>query len=563
MTFLSKLSKLPRAVYFIAAGLVFGSVLTLNLFFWPSSASASVGTSTVNNALPNNMQSSIVTASTGTLVAFYYDGSHIVYRTSSNAGSSWSSAVTAVTPDPTVVTTADFSVTIDSSNNIYLSYTDMASSFNASSGGYESIWFKKLTYSAGSWSTGSASEAIPSTGDCMGTGSATTFWNGSTIAVNTSGKIFIAAADFVLTTSGCGALQPGSAQLTTVNSSNGSSWSGGTSLGSASAATSPLISIGSQIWLVNRNSGIYEDATSSGTFTQKNSTTYANTPVLTSDGSNQIDFAYKNSSNNLVYRQYIISSGSLSAETVISSGTSDLLGGISADSATGRLWIFYDSFVGTNSYNVTYKTSTDSGASWGSAVGVTTDNANNRGGTAQLSLNAGGNPTILWVSGTASPYTINSSTITGPPSPPSLIYPASLTPGVALQPTFRLRSSTSFNTYLRYQIIVYQSDCTTVLHTITQDGTTGGNTGWSGQDQQSGTAYTGSSLLSGSTVAKYTYQFSDFTNNTVYCWKAAAIDPAGTNTYGSYSAAQQFAVVPSAGVLIKSGTTIKSGVTIH
>lgn len=91
--------------------------------------------------------------------------------------------------------------------------------------------------------------------------------------------------------------------------------------------------------------------------------------------------------------------------------------------------------------------------------------------------------------------------------------------------------------YTQYKIILYQSDCTTLIRTIDE---TVSQTGWSGQDAQTGTAYVTSNVLSGSTMASHAYQAPALNYNSSYCWKAAAIDPGGSNTFGSYTATQLF-----------------------
>jgi len=68
---------------------------------------------------------------------------------------------------------------------------------------------------------------------------------------------------------------------------------------------------------------------------------------------------------------------------------------------------------------------------------------------------------------------------------------------------------------------------------------TSSQTGWSGQDQQTSTAYTGSSTITSSTMATYTYT-ATLSAATTYCWKAQAIDPGGSNTFGSFSSTQSF-----------------------
>lgn len=145
------------------------------------------------------------------------------------------------------------------------------------------------------------------------------------------------------------------------------------------------------------------------------------------------------------------------------------------------------------------------------------------------------------------------------PAAPTLITPSSGGTNILVTPSFTLRASDADSDYLQYKIALYQSDCSTLVGTLDQ---TVSQTGWSGQDQQTGTAYAGSSTLTSSTVATYTYQ-GTLTNSTTYCWKAAAIDPGGSNTFGGYSATQLFTTVAaaaSAPVNIGGGTNLSGGV---
>lgn len=138
------------------------------------------------------------------------------------------------------------------------------------------------------------------------------------------------------------------------------------------------------------------------------------------------------------------------------------------------------------------------------------------------------------------------------PDAPTLSAPASGATAVSTIPQFQLRTTDADNDYLRYEIVVYQSDCSTVVRTIDQ---TASQTGWSGQDSQFSTAYVGSSTIASSTMAVHNYQTPALAYSTTYCWKARAKDPGGSDTWGSYSATQNFTTVaagtsPSAPTLI-------------
>jgi len=124
-----------------------------------------------------------------------------------------------------------------------------------------------------------------------------------------------------------------------------------------------------------------------------------------------------------------------------------------------------------------------------------------------------------------------------PPAAPTLSAPASGAITQSITPVFQLKTTDPLDTYVQYKIIVYQSDCSTVVRTIDQ---TSSQTGWSGQDASASTAYVVGTTLGASTLASHTYQSAALSYNTTYCWKAAAIDPGGSNSFGSYSATQLF-----------------------
>jgi hypothetical protein len=123
-----------------------------------------------------------------------------------------------------------------------------------------------------------------------------------------------------------------------------------------------------------------------------------------------------------------------------------------------------------------------------------------------------------------------------PPDPPTL---TALTGSVALQPTFQLRSSDQVDpNYVRYKIeLCSTSDCSSIVRTIDQ---TSSQTGWSGQDAQSGTAYVASATLGSSTLASHAYQTPALSTGTQYWWRAYAIDPGGSNVWSEVSAISTF-----------------------
>jgi hypothetical protein len=143
-----------------------------------------------------------------------------------------------------------------------------------------------------------------------------------------------------------------------------------------------------------------------------------------------------------------------------------------------------------------------------------------------------------------------------PPNAPTLVYPTSSSSGNSVLTTFQLRSTESNSDYLRYWIdVCSDSACSSIIRSICQQNTgtsvpdggacTASQTGWSGQDQQAGTAYSGNPLITLSQLAVHNYQTPYLTKNTTYWWRAYAIDPGGSNTWSSSSAIQSFTTAPT------------------
>ncbi len=127
------------------------------------------------------------------------------------------------------------------------------------------------------------------------------------------------------------------------------------------------------------------------------------------------------------------------------------------------------------------------------------------------------------------------------PSSPTLIAPASGVTGLTLTPLFQFRSSEPNSDYARYEIMLYQSNCSTQVGSAIDQNSS--QTGWSGQNAGPGsnTAYATSPTITSSTIANYTYQGSPALSwGTQYCWKARGKDPGGSNAFGPYSATQLF-----------------------
>jgi len=137
----------------VVAFLIGISTVVSSLVSFPKKVTASyvVTVATTTGVSPSEIASQrvIVKASSGTLVAFYWEDSDnsIRYKKSTDSGWTWSSATSITTTAGSAdVAGSDFSVKIDGSDNIYVAWTADTRITTPS--------FVKLTYSAGSWTTG-------------------------------------------------------------------------------------------------------------------------------------------------------------------------------------------------------------------------------------------------------------------------------------------------------------------------------------------------------------------------------------------------------------------------
>lgn len=128
--------------------------------------------------------------------------------------------------------------------------------------------------------------------------------------------------------------------------------------------------------------------------------------------------------------------------------------------------------------------------------------------------------------GTNSGYTISAgATCTNSaPATPSLDLPTTGATNQPLTPILKTTATDPESDYLRYKIVLCTDlamsiGCQTFDQTVSQ-------TGWSGQNTQTSTAYTSG------TQGVYTVQ-SALNNSITYYWQSYAIDPAGSNTWGS------------------------------
>lgn len=129
------------------------------------------------------------------------------------------------------------------------------------------------------------------------------------------------------------------------------------------------------------------------------------------------------------------------------------------------------------------------------------------------------------VNGATSPWSATQSfTMDQLPNIPTLDYPISGTIDVPVRAVLKTTTTDNNSDYLKYKIRI----CTDSLLTIgcqTYD-QTNSQTGWSGQNTQSNTAYTSG------TQATYTI-VSALSVGTDYYWKSYAIDPGASNTWSS------------------------------
>jgi len=111
-----------------------------------------------------------------------------------------------------------------------------------------------------------------------------------------------------------------------------------------------------------------------------------------------------------------------------------------------------------------------------------------------------------------------------PPEIPTNLAPTNASVLSGLSPTFQITTTDSESDYLRYKIQM----CTDIAMTTSCQifDQTASQTGWSGQNTQTSTAYT-----SGST-ATYTYA-SSLAINTTYYWRSYGIDEGGSNVWSN------------------------------
>lgn len=151
-------------------------------------------------------------------------------------------------------------------------------------------------------------------------------------------------------------------------------------------------------------------------------------------------------------------------------------------------------------------------------------------------FSVGGNQTETNTSGSTYRYAVWN--INSAPTTPSLDSPADSATNQSLTPALLTTTTDPNSDYLRYKIQLCENvGMTTNCQTFDQ---TSSQTGWSGQDAQTSTAY------ASGTQATYTIQ-SALANSFIYYWRSYAIDPGGTNTWSSTQTPYSFTTLASGG----------------
>ncbi len=515
-------------------------LIVFSIFTWLNDrkvGASTPGTTSDSSSDRTSAQRRVVVTSIGTIVAFFKAGTvsptGLAYSTSTDGGSTWSAATQVDSHQDN-----DFSVAIDSSNNIYIAYDDLGVTTGALN-----VFFRKLTYSAGSWSIGSATNMDTGTSgsSCQSQG---IMFGSTNISVTAAGKL-------VLSYSAC---EFGENDIISRLSTNsGSSWSGGYFSGAdpdvfRSDGDQANIAIGNDSWQIapnNAGSGfqceIYKDIGTTGSWTD------TGTPItncdthqgysITSSTSNSIDIFYNQSGSGLKYVQYSISGNSLGSVTTISSSSSDVIGSISAGSS-GKLYAFFGQFQASNSYKVMYETF-DGVSTWSGPTQVTGSNTSNNFGVNSSANYANAEIGVIWLAGTASPWTVNGSSVTitaqSPPAAPTLSSPTTGSLISSVTPQLQMSATDPDSDTLKYDVLIY--------NTSANDGTNCTGTSFESADQNSsGTGWgNGTTAYSSGATATYTVQ-SAMTRGSSYCWQAKAKDPGGSNTFGSTSTPSTFTI---------------------
>jgi hypothetical protein len=343
-----------------------------------------VSTSTNSLATGRSQRRTVHVASDGTAIALYYDGSNWQWRKASSPYSSWSSA-TAVT---NAVKESGLTACMAANDDVHLIY-------KVSSG--PNLAYRRLTYSAGSWSLGS--EVAVASGD---------FGNGGeylSSAVDSDERIWVYAYEWTGTNTG-----------EILYSADGTSWTSSlvTAVQLNMPASAVIARAGNYIVAMRMDGGSINwrrVATngSVGSWSSESAKTsvglwdnYQYTALA--DGNDRLMLtAIPNGTDHAVRTiSYIPGTDAWDTTyTDIGTGTSDRN---SALAKVGNdLYCVWSEYAAANSYAIVYKKWDAAGASWGSRVQMVAAGAN------RLYVNAGSNSTtlgVVWTAGTGSPYDV-------------------------------------------------------------------------------------------------------------------------------------------------------------
>lgn len=147
-----------------------------------------------------------------------------------------------------------------------------------------------------------------------------------------------------------------------------------------------------------------------------------------------------------------------------------------------------------------------------------------------------------------------------PPEAPVIYSPLNGATSVSRNPTFQFKSKDNNSDYVRYAVeicLLNSWPCTSGSLNFTQ--TAADQTCWNGQNAQTNTAYASSNNIIGSTMASCTIPTANtLSPNSLYYFRARAIDPAGSNRYSFYSAVHSFST-GTLEILIRGGTNLNGG----
>lgn len=357
------------------------------------------GTMSVNLPGTSTIQTwpTAVVASDGVACVIWHDGTNLVFAASVSPYSTWSAKATISATDASVRNSA---ACIDGSDNIYVGYASTTSTHPG---------FRKLTRSGNTWTVGS--EVIIST---TGTDSTTP---GMKMLREAGGRLW-----FVF---GYGGVSPVAAYYSdspyttwTLGYTGGQDDAGFPSEMAGFAGTSSIYLMAfssagsnselhySRHLLSNTPTTWDADSATSGTYALSSSNTGGYGAGV--DASGRMLAVFSGGSYGVEYATYVSSTNTWDTNaTALGANASDSYVTI-AGNATD-LWAFWSSYVAANNYALVYKKWSNGGSAWdGSATTLVASGSNIVHSSAAYGNSSIG---IAYVTGTASPYTVNFTTI--------------------------------------------------------------------------------------------------------------------------------------------------------